>query len=66
MNTNIFKNEICSYCKNNKNCSKDKIEHIENDTILYKNKYNNKIINQYVLENKMETLKCDNYKQRRF
>lgn len=64
MNTNIFKGEICSYCKYNANCSKDKMEYIEQDKIIYKNDYNKNLITMYNLENKIKIIKCDNYKRK--
>lgn len=64
MNTNIFKGEICSYCKYNANCSKDKMEYIEQDKIIYKNDFNKKIKNEYRLENKVKILQCDFYRRK--
>lgn len=49
MNKYIFKKEICSYCKYNEKCSKDKIEYI-----------NYKKTN----ENKITIFKCNDFKNK--
>lgn len=67
MNNNVFKSEICSYCKYNQLCSKDKIEYIEINKIVYlndfyKNNSKTKILNEYHLENTVKQLSCKKYK----
>ena len=47
MNKKIFKKEICSYCKHNRYCSKDKIEYIKEHNLkilkcLFYNRKKNK------------------------
>lgn len=61
MNKSIFKKEICSYCRYNDYCSKDKIEYGEIDKIVYTNEYRKELVREYTLEKKMKILHCDNY-----
>lgn len=64
MNVNIFKKEICSYCKYNPKCPKDKIEHKKQNKIVYKNEYKKEFFTEYTLDKEIKILKCSDYQKK--